>query len=212
MAGVNETPSLAQVIKDAIEARLFDLHTCLPAKIVSYDANKMKASVQPVLQRSYSNGKLVTMPIINDVPVLMPRAGKAFVSLPLKAGDAVTLVFSERSLDKWKSVGDVTSPDDPRKFHISDAYAFPGGYSFNSSAAADPNDVLVVNDKTEVRLKAGGKFAAKNLNTSDELVDLVHQMATLLETTTTNTIFGPMKLNDFAQFGVIKTKLANLKV
>jgi hypothetical protein len=123
-----ETPSLAKVISDAIEGRLADMHTAIPAQVVSYDAGTQRAKVQPTIKRKYANGDLVDLPVINDVPVLWPRAGQAIMHFPLTPADTVLLVFSERSIDRWKTFGGKVDPKDPRKFTLSDAVAIPGCY------------------------------------------------------------------------------------
>lgn len=126
---MTDTPSMAKVIKDAIEARLCEVHTAMPAEIVSFDKATGLASVTPSLKRRYVlNGELVDLPVISNVPVLNPRGGGALISFDMQKGDPVTLLFSERSLDKWLSAGGKVDPGDPRKHALSDAYAFPGGY------------------------------------------------------------------------------------
>ncbi len=207
-----ETPTFARVIKDAIENRLVDLHVAMPCVVKSYDPSKQMVSVQPALQRKYLSGTVKALPVVNNIPVAHPRGGKAAVLLPITAGDEGWLVFSERSLDVWKSKGGVVDPDDTRKHHLSDAVYMPGGTSFPKALAGDPSDLVMVNDKAEVRVKSSGKASVKNLNTGDELVDLTQQMATALSTDTVNTIFGPMQLNNFSTYQTIATKLGNLKV
>lgn len=213
MSEVSEfTPSMAEVIKQAIETRLSDLHTALPGTITRYDSAKQQCDVQPNIKRKYVTGQLVDIPVIPNVPVVFQRSEKAFISFPLKAGDQVLLVFSERSLDRWLVSGGQVDPADPRKHHLTDAVAVPGLYPFSKPVTASSDALRLRNDKSEIDLKPDGKMSMKNLTSGDELITLVHQMADLLSTTTVNTIFGPMKLNDFAQFAVIKGKLENLKV
>jgi len=48
MSIVNETPTLAQVIQTALERFSTDLHTAMPAAIVSYERATQKATVQPL--------------------------------------------------------------------------------------------------------------------------------------------------------------------
>lgn len=205
------TPSMAEVLKQAMESRLADVHTALPGTITKYDAAKQQCDVQPNIQRKYVTGELVNIPVIPNVPVVFPRSQKAFVSFPLVAGDQVLLIFSERSLDRWLVSGGQVDPADPRKHHLTDAVAIPGLYPFSKPVTASTDALRLGNDKSQIDLKPDGKMSMKNLTSGDELVSLVHQMADLLSTTTVNTIFGPMKLNDFAQFAVIKGKLATLK-
>ncbi len=129
MAAANETPSMAHVIRQAIESRLADVHTAMPATIESYDAATGMAAVAPCLKRKYAaSGELVDLPVISNVPVLFPRGGGAAITFPLVKGDVVLLVFAERSVDAWKTEGGKVDPQDTRKHALSDAFAIPGGY------------------------------------------------------------------------------------
>lgn len=208
---VNETPTLAQILQQVVESRLCEVHTCMPAEVVKFDSSTQKAEVKPLLKRKYANGSSVELPNIKNVPVIMPRAGKAWIHFPLKAGHIVTLHFSERSLDKWKNSGGVQDPStENRKHALSDAYAVPGGYPFNDTVEGSDSDLLIVNDKSQIVVKTGGQFRIEKKG-GDELIDLLGQVVELLSTTTTNTIFGPLQLNDFAQFKQLATKIKKLK-
>lgn len=208
---VNETPTLAQVIQQTVEARLCDLHTAMPGRILSYDAATQKAKVQPELKRKFRDGSLVDPPVIPDVPVAMPRAGKAFLSLPLKQGDQVLLIFGERSLDTWKQNGGSVDPStESRKHDYSDAYAIPGGYPFSNPAPMDPNDLILVNDQSKITLKSGGKFNFEKIG-GDEILDILIQWMEINQSAVTNTMLGPQKKVEEAQLKPLTEKLKALK-
>lgn len=214
----NETPDWVQALNQLIENRLTDLHTGMPGRIVSYDFSTQKAKVQPELKRKYRGGQTLSLPVIPDVTVLMPRAGKSFLSLPLKKGDQVYLMFAERSTDDWKQSGGEVDPSTlPRKHSFADAFCIPGGYPFSNPGAMDANDVLLVNDRARIVLKPAGKFLLEKIG-GDEFLDLVIQtqeklIAALqtLNTDTTNTIFGPMQLNNFSTYGTLKSDVEKIK-
>jgi hypothetical protein len=223
MSAPIQTPSWAQVIMDAIEARLIDVHTAMPGIVDSYDPSTGLASVKPALKRVYLNGDTVDLPVIKRVPVLMPRAsgGAAYVSMPLKQGDPVTMIFSERSLDVWKSTsgGSTVDPGDPRKHHLADAYCFPGGYPTLGAtmASATASDVVVVNGSAVLTLKSDGttvvaagagmtfeldptgKFKATNTTgelvaTIDKLMTDLKQLMTDIQGGLVTTMLGPEPL------------------
>ena len=216
MSGVNETnpesPTMAKVIQDAIEARLIDVHTAMPGMIVSYDPSKQMAQVQPSLKKKYSNGTIVPLPIINNVTVVHPRGGTAAILLPLKAGDPCWLIFGERSLDNWKSQGGISDPADTRKHHLSDAVCIPGGSSFSQAIAGDASDFIFQNDQCEFRLKSAGTFSLKNKAAGNELIDLLVQLLTALVATQTLTALGPQPFVNNADYVALKTKFTSLKV
>lgn len=130
-----ENPSIEQFVSDIVRQALADTHTCLPGKVTRYDKTKQQADVQPLLRRKFMDGTVTDLPPINNVAVVHPRAGGAIVHMPVEIGDIVTVVFAERSLDRWLNSGDMTDPGDPRMHDLSDAYAIPGGYSFNKAVA-----------------------------------------------------------------------------
>jgi len=149
--------SLTKVVEDAIEARLGELHTCMPAKVVKVDVAAAKCDVQPILKRKYGDGEVVKLPVISNVPISFYRAGNAFISLPVHVGDYVELRFSERSIDIWKSKGGDVDPLDPRKFDLSDAIAYPGLYPFTMPPeGATANDIVIKNDQSTIIIKPDG--------------------------------------------------------
>jgi hypothetical protein len=161
-----ETPSLERVLLDAIDGRLFDLHTCMPGLVESYDPATGFASISPCPKRKYTSGDLVDLPVLNNVPVVMPRAagGAAYIHVPLAKGDPVLIVFAERSIDAWKTAGGKYDPNDPRKHHLSDAFALPGGYAKAASRmqAATAGDIVVANGDATLKVKADKSIEADN--------------------------------------------------
>lgn len=155
------TPTEYDMVRSIIEAVVMDLNVCLPAKIVKYDAKTQMASVQPVLKTKYESGAIVEAPVIPNVPVKHPRGqGKqTFIHIPLKKDDDVTLVFSQRSLDNWKSQGGLTDPQDRRRMHLTDAIALIGGSAEpDAFTVDDPDSVEIVNKDGKIQIKPDGKI------------------------------------------------------
>lgn len=140
-----ETPTLDEVIREAIRASLLNVHTVMPGTVQSYDNLQNLASVQPSFKRKYVKDEEVQdLPIINNVPVAFPRAGDSAITFPLKKGDSVLLLFAERSMDKWLTDGGEVSPDDPRTHDLADAIAIPGIYPKTDPIVGIDSDNLVV--------------------------------------------------------------------
>lgn len=142
--------SFLDLVNAAIEERLAELHTAMPARIMEYDPAKQEAVVQPLIKRRYydadNNPKgLVDQPPIVAVPVVFPSAATGIISFPIKKGDIVLLIFSELSVDNFNfSDGQSTvDPDDFRRFHYSDAIAIPGLYPFNRAIGSDPDNLAI---------------------------------------------------------------------
>lgn len=145
--------ALATAIQNTFEALIAQLNTCLPGEIVTYDYKKKKASVKPLIKRLFLNGETLDLPVIHAVPVVFPGTASLGIHFPLKKGDPVLLVFSQRSLDKWLQSGEDVNPGDSRKFDLSDAVAFPGLTSFNKGSIADNNeDIFIKTDGRKVKI------------------------------------------------------------
>ena len=93
---MTQTPTLAQLIKQAIDSRLVDVHTAIIARVESYAPEKQQVDVSPVLKRQSED-----LPMLCDVPVLFPRAGGFFISLPIQPGDFVQILFNESAIDDF---------------------------------------------------------------------------------------------------------------
>lgn len=132
--------SLPDLLRAAFAEQARNMHTAMPGEIVDYDSGQQRASVRPALDRNV-NGAREALPVINNVPVIFPRSGGAFMTFPVSAGDSCLLIFTERSLDEWKGQGGTIAPDDPRAFDLSDACAIMGFSSFNAAGGSD--DVVI---------------------------------------------------------------------
>lgn len=158
---MKETPTLAELLIQAIRGELLDIHTCLPAKIQKYDSETQKADVIPLLKKKYKfDAEPTDLPVITNVPVQWPsaNAGAAFIHLPLKAEDFGMVVFSERSIDTWLAgEGDSVSPEDPRHHHLSDAIFIPGVRPFKKALpVSSASSLFIKNGDAEVELTGGG--------------------------------------------------------
>ena len=171
-----ETPLLDKVLQDAIDAALIETHTCMPGQIAQVKSST-KVDVQPLLQRKYKDGTLVTLPIIQDVPVCFPSGATWWVKCPIAVGDTGIIFFAERSLDKWLAGGGLIDPADPRKHDLSDAMFYPGLKPFSQSVPGDPTDLILHNKVAEIQMKSSGKYLIKGA--SSELIDLISQLADL---------------------------------
>lgn len=162
-----ETRSMAQMLKDAIDARLLEVHTAMPAAITSYDRGTNLAIVQPLLKRKYvDEDAAVNLPTISNVRVMHPTSagGSAHVRLPIKTGDEGQLVFNERSIDLWLEEGGLVDPEDNRRFSLSDAVFYPGLTSKGNvlSSAGGANSLELKNDKMLIEMLPSGKVKIKN--------------------------------------------------
>ena len=101
-------------------------HTALPGIVREYDGETKRARVQPAISLLEEDGGLVDRALLLDVPVVHPAGGGYVVHLPIAAGDAVMLVFSERGLTAFKRTFEQSAPDVDALMSERDAVAIPG--------------------------------------------------------------------------------------
>jgi len=150
------------------DGRQAQIHTSMPGKIVSYDAAKMTATVQPCLQgfRTMMDGSRqpVTISPIQDVPVHFPGGGGHIFTFPVKGGDECLIVFSERSIDNWHQHGGVQQPSDWRMHDINDAFVMVGTRSQPGvPPGVDPDTVQMRSDDKKTIVQIDGKNKAITL-------------------------------------------------
>ena len=209
-----EEPTLAQVIKEAIDRELYSLHVCLPVKVLSYNSSEQKVEVQPLLKKKYKIRKENTrLPVISNVPVQWPSGnlGKSMIHIPLVAGDLGIIVISERSLDLWLSgEGNELSPDDTRKHNLSDAIFISGVRPFKKAMTVSDTNMTIQHDKLKIEIDPEGKISISGIN--EELLDLVDQLINKLISAKVITSLGdsPFTASTILDFQNVKTKLSEL--
>lgn len=107
-----------------LEERLAHLHTCMPARVTRYDAERARADVQPLyMRRDRGAARPVPLPLLTDLPVLRRRIlvdEIPVVETPhYEPGDIVLIAFAERALDRVLG-GAMSDPGYSRKHALED--------------------------------------------------------------------------------------------
>lgn len=150
--------SLDTLMDVALENRLRELHTCLPGIVVSFDAARQTATVQPAIKRVFTELGAVNLPVCMDVPVCFPGGGGFWLTFPVVAGDECLLVFAERCIDRWHAEGGTQLPAEYRLHDLSDAFALVGVTSQPRRLAnvqASGAELRTRDRSTFLRLEAG---------------------------------------------------------
>ena len=107
--------SALQALKEEIFA---SLHVAMPGIVQAYDAEKRTAVVQPAIMRKNADGRIITAPVLLDVPVFLCGAERE-----VAAGEACLLIFCDFCIDGWFETGQPTLPASTRSHDLSDAFA-----------------------------------------------------------------------------------------
>lgn len=89
-------------IREEIDSRTADIHTSIPAKIISYDQSTSHVTVKPY-GVVVSGKKSVEYPMISGVPVIMPMSAvnSCGIATPVTPGDDCLLIISEQDISCW---------------------------------------------------------------------------------------------------------------
>lgn len=96
-----------QAVEDSIRSMINDIHTAIPAEIMSFNPEKAVATVKPLGKCRISDEVMLDYPQISDVPVVIPMSSEGVgIAFPIKKGDSCLLIISEIELDKWRTGSD----------------------------------------------------------------------------------------------------------
>lgn len=192
--GTSRTPTLVEVVSTAMEKRLADVHVALPGVVQKFDPARQTVDVLPLIKESVvlddGTVQTETLPVLVSVPVLFPRAGGYFISLPVVPGDTVLLIFNERSIDKYFFSGGKipVDPVDLRKHDLSDAVALVGFVPVTKPLTEELSSGAVFGKEKGAQLRATGSAIEVTTKGSPAALDFV-AMATKVDTILT-TIHG----------------------
>lgn len=167
--------SLTEAIDAGLSSLNKELRVALPARVESYDADKQKASLQPLLLDFYEDErgarKTERLPVVSDVPVLFPSGGGAFVTFPVATGDTGLLLCADRSLDVWLNRGGEVDPNDTRCHHLTDAVFLPGLYPFSAPRSGVSATHVVVHLPPGKELHLGEEAPADFVAMAQKVLD-----------------------------------------
>lgn len=154
---------LAVAIRTACDALKSNLRVAMPGIIHAFDPEEQTVSVQPAIREVLSlegETQNVEIPLLMDVPVVMPRAGGYMLAFAPRKGDECLVVFSDLCIDSWWQSGGVNNPFEVRRHDLSDGFAILGTWSQPNRPNLPKSGVRLQND-------AGTAGVSVNENTVD---------------------------------------------
>lgn len=146
-------------LKAFMDTQQEGIYTCLPATVGAYDPTGPSVTVTPDLPKQVTDGRVIAAPALHGVTVrwFACDVGGALAQItgPLKKGDGGMLVFSQRSLDKWRQ-GSKKAPDDPRMHDINDAFFIPGVNANGKAPAPDATNLTIAYGPGGFRIAPSG--------------------------------------------------------
>lgn len=128
-----ETIYLEPILKNFFSDRMSELNFCLPARIENIQNIKEgRIDVKPLFIPRYLDNTYSELPVIKNVPLVLPSSNESGFVFSPKQGDTVLLLFTQCNIDNFKagSVEPYSTVFD-RNFDINDAVALVGFSPFN---------------------------------------------------------------------------------
>ncbi|MEK8128657.1 Gp138 family membrane-puncturing spike protein [Paenibacillus filicis] len=116
-----------------LEGASSNIRVAIPGIVFEFDPNTQTASVQVAIRERIIDADLkqkwIEVPLLLDVPIIIPRAGGFALTLPVKAGDECLVIFADMCMDAWFSSGGVQNQIERRRHDLSDGFAILGPWS-----------------------------------------------------------------------------------
>lgn len=157
---------MADIFNQAIAHYLSTFYTSLPAEVVNYTASKKMVTIKPLIKVKFQDGEEMSMPEISSVPVLFPGTKETVIQWNLKKGDTGLALFSTRSLELWlKGDGKEVGAGSPRKFSLTDAFFWPGLYTFSNPGKVGTGSGLeIIHNNSKITFKDNGDIDISGAN------------------------------------------------
>lgn len=160
------TTELSDVVDAGVERGRVETRTAIPGTIVAFKSGPPEScKVQPNLRRVTNDGVEVTMPQVDEAPIVWPGAAGWTVSTDLKRGDEVVCLVADRAIDAWLQQGGTVTPRDGRLHDPTDIIVIPGLRSNKTATRVvrGRNTLYIGSDNGSapwMRLKSGAGAAA----------------------------------------------------
>ena len=150
MRTVNERiATLEGAIRAGMDSLSKQLRCACPAIVQSWNASQQTVTAKLALKEIVLNGGAQTeteLPLLVDVPVIMPRAGGYCLLMTPKAGDECLVIFSDMCIDAWWQSGGIQSQAELRRHDLSDGFAIMGCWSQVKKPAFPSDGLRLQND------------------------------------------------------------------
>ncbi|HBT8980834.1 TPA: hypothetical protein MCM29_005582 [Klebsiella pneumoniae] len=152
---------------DLVTSKLADVHTAVPARLTSINYGSGKGSAQPLVKTAIGTSKTIPYPELLDIPIIVQsgNGGKAKITFPIKPGDTVLVVFSERDPSNFLSGNNGDNLSEPAQRTYLGLYPIaivPCLSAGNSSTEIDSENLVIANDQSKFTLYPDGTIIIEN--------------------------------------------------
>lgn len=153
---------------DIVDEALKDMRVAIPAIVDSFNPATQTIECQIAIREKMIDDETggrsdVNVSKLVDVPVVFPHSQGYALTMPLKPGDEVLVVFADTCINSWWASGGIGNQEEVRRHDLSDAIAIPGPVS-------QPKVIPNYNpDTIQMRNQAGDTY----LEINQQIVNLI---------------------------------------
>lgn len=138
------------------------LRVACPGIIQSFDEKAQTVTVQLAIREHITKPDMLqewtNIPVLLDVPIVIPRAGDYCLTMPIKQGDECLVIFADMCIDAWFSYGGIQNQMEKRRHDLSDGFAILGVWSQTNVISNYPIDscqLRALDGSSSIELKHG---------------------------------------------------------
>lgn len=143
-----------------LQSRLSNVHTALPGQIETYNDSDRIARVKPLIRLRTKKGTELSIPPIDNAPVVFPSAAGFTLKFPLVKGDGCLILFSEEGIGAFLDGRTEVTADNLAKFALTDAICIPG--LFSKKGIPNSKATITVGSDGVININAGTKGVARD--------------------------------------------------
>ena len=185
-------------VKQLFNAETARLRTNTLCQIVSYDADRNLASVQPCImgiRTDDTESPNKQLPEVGDIPVFQFGSGLGFCTAAPAAGSYGIYLVMDRGIANWILQGGIVPPSGPQRFDLSDGILLHGIFPDIVDGNNGKLPTAIATDRIELRTRTGDTTVSVK---HDETIEIKNANATMVIDTSGNvTVTAPkFILND----------------
>lgn len=151
---------LADILKEFLNDQMRNIHTIKPSVVTNVNYSNNTVDVQPLTKTRYEDEVQIVLPVVQDVPLLVLSAntGGARITFPVKVGDTVVVLFSDRDIgDLLSTPGKVPRDSDSLETHpLEGIMALPCFFTAPTSKTIDSENIIIENGSSYIELEPSG--------------------------------------------------------
>lgn len=191
-----------QLLHRFVRERLRDIHTVKPGVVTK--VNDFTVDVKPLTTTKYRDGTQLPLPTLEDVPLMINSGGmgNARITMPIKEGDPVVVLSSDRDYDNLRS-SEITKDSifpgqEINPLSLNPIMAIPCFFTEPQGTPIDKDNVVVENGSTKITVKFDGNVEINTEQSFDVTASQINfngpvSMSDTLDVSGDTTIGGTME-------------------